>query len=361
MNDVTSLPSATLHFSEGSSDKVYQAQVKAEGDGFVVEFQYGRRGAALQCGRKTPAPVTREAAEKVFSKLVKDKQAKGYTSSESGAAYQDTSNQHRVSGFLPQLLNPIDERDAQELIGSANWCTQEKYDGVRALTRVVGGEVAGINRKGLTIPLPEAVATALRHCGGHDFVLDGELVGEVFHVFDVLRDDGCDVTPMPLSVRLAMLGDYRASEALRIAPTYKSPQDKQAQLERLRAAGAEGCVFKLLSAPYVAGRPNSGGNALKLKFVASATVRISAITAGKRSAAMQLRDENGNWVDVGNVTIPPNHAVPPISALAEVRYLYAHRGGSLFQPVYLGQRSDLEEVDCTTAQLQYKGEAAKAA
>jgi bifunctional non-homologous end joining protein LigD len=353
--------SAVLNFSEGSSDKTYQLQVRAEGDGYVVEFQFGKRNGPLQSGRKTATPVPFEQAEKVFAKLIKEKQAKGYTQSGSGVAYQDTSNQHRVSGFVPQLLNPIDERDAQELIASAQWCAQEKYDGNRTLARVVGGEVTGINRKGLTIPLPEAVATALRHCGGNDFVLDGELVGEVLHVFDVLRDDGCDVTPMPLAVRLAMLNDYRSSEALRIAPTYKSHEDKHTHLERLRAAGAEGCVFKLLSAPYVAGRPNSGGNALKLKFVATVTVRISAITSGKRSAAMQLRDENGNWVDVGNVTIPPNHAIPPISALAEIRYLYAFKGGSIFQPVYLGERKDLDEADCTTAQLQYKGEAAKAA
>jgi hypothetical protein len=39
---------------------------------------------------------------------------------------------------------------------------------------------------------------------------------------------------------------------------------------------------------------------------------------------------------VGKVTIPANHEIPNECDLVKVRYLYAYRGGSLFQPVYLG-------------------------
>jgi len=48
---------------------------------------------------------------------------------------------------------------------------------------------------------------------------------------------------------------------------------------------------------------------------------------------------------VGNVTIPSNHEVPQVGDIVEVRYLYYFRGGSLYQPVYLGKRSDLEKSD----------------
>ena len=37
----------TLYFRQGSSDKVYQARIESKGDGFIVAFAYGRRGAAL--------------------------------------------------------------------------------------------------------------------------------------------------------------------------------------------------------------------------------------------------------------------------------------------------------------------------
>ena len=40
----------------------------------------------------------------------------------------------------------------------------------------------------------------------------------------------------------------------------------------------------------------------------------------------------------------------------EIRYLYAHKGGGLYQPVYLGPREDIEIAHCTTAQLKFKPE-----
>jgi hypothetical protein len=45
---------------------------------------------------------------------------------------------------------------------------------------------------------------------------------------------------------------------------------------------------------------------------------------------------------VGSVTIPPSHTVPAAGSIVEVRYLYAYEGGSLYQPVYLGIRDDID-------------------
>ena len=64
-------------------------------------------------------------------------------------------------------------------------------------------------------------------------------------------------------------------------------------------------------------------------------------------------------VPVGNVTIPPNHEVPGIGAAIECRYLYAHRGGSIFQPVYLGVRDDIRAEECQLSQLKYKADPAR--
>lgn len=61
-------------------------------------------------------------------------------------------------------------------------------------------------------------------------------------------------------------------------------------------------------------------------------------------------------VAVGNVTIPPNKALPTAGALVEIRYLYAYKGGSLYQATYLGERDDLEVGDCVLGQLKYKAE-----
>ncbi|NUO01386.1 MAG: WGR domain-containing protein [Saprospiraceae bacterium] len=78
-----SLPEGTerqvlLQFQEGNSDKVYHLSLLREGDLYQVYFEYGRRGAQLQTGFKTPAPVSLEVAEKTFNALLNEKTKKGY-------------------------------------------------------------------------------------------------------------------------------------------------------------------------------------------------------------------------------------------------------------------------------------------
>ena len=71
-----------LWMKEGSSDKVYEVDlVDLESDAaarFLVNFRYGRRGASLREGAKTPAPVTRDAAEQIFESVVVSKVNDGY-------------------------------------------------------------------------------------------------------------------------------------------------------------------------------------------------------------------------------------------------------------------------------------------
>ncbi|MEI6377877.1 MAG: DNA ligase, partial [bacterium] len=117
----------------------------------------------------------------------------------------------------------------------------------------------------------------------------------------------------------------------------------------------EGAVFKRIGAPYSPGRPSTGGDHLKFKFVETASVIISAVNT-KRSVGMVVWD-NGKLVPAGNVTIPPDQPIPKPWDLAEVRYLYAILGsGSLFQPVYLGPRDDIVAAECTRDQLKFRRE-----
>lgn len=62
----------TLYYREGSSDKVYQAGVAPKDDGFIVQFQYGRRGSALQAGQKNPQPVPYGEAKSILDRLVRE-------------------------------------------------------------------------------------------------------------------------------------------------------------------------------------------------------------------------------------------------------------------------------------------------
>jgi bifunctional non-homologous end joining protein LigD len=103
------LKSASLYFTNGSSDKEYHANIEASGDGYTVTFRYGRRGTSLTTGTKTQTPVDYDKAVSIFDKLVKEKSSKGYTPGEDGTPYLHSDK--AVSGLLPQLLNVIDDRE----------------------------------------------------------------------------------------------------------------------------------------------------------------------------------------------------------------------------------------------------------
>lgn len=192
MNSTLTAPQTqriTLYYREGSSDKVYQVSLEPQGGAFVVNFTYGRRGSTMNTGTKTQTPVDHETAKHIYDKLVREKMAKGYTEGPDGTPYQNTPKEDRVTGLLPQLLNPIDEQEVKRLLKDPFWALQEKFDGRRILVRRHEAEIHGINRKGLLIGLPETVFQSVWTITC-DFVLDGECIGDVLYAFDLLECDG---------------------------------------------------------------------------------------------------------------------------------------------------------------------------
>ncbi|HEY6169293.1 MAG TPA: WGR domain-containing protein [Verrucomicrobiae bacterium] len=346
--------SVSLYFREGSSDKEYHVSLEPGGDGFVVNFAYGRRGSTLQTGTKTNSPVDYDEAVKIFEKLVNEKMAKGYTEGPNGTPYAHTGNAERVSGLLPQLLNAIDEEQAARLISDPKWCLQEKKNGRRLLLRTESGLVEGINRKGLVIALPQSIVHSAAEIPGY-FTLDGEGIGERLHVFDLLILNGEDLRPLSYRQRYTALLNLVAGglpKHIQVVPAFSDPMDKAAWLRTFKQRKAEGIVLKHLDAPYTAGRPNSGGTQLKYKFCATLSGVVAKVNA-RRSVQLRLLNHEG-WIPVGNVTIPPNQRIPKVGAVVEVRYLYAYPDGSLYQPVYLGERTDIVAEECVMSQLKFK-------
>ena len=343
---------------------VYVAALVERAGGWVVTYQNARIGATLPEPKdKTPQPLYYAAAKKVYDKLVAEKMRGGYKPEEGGgevpppAAVLATDLAERESGLLPQLLNEIEEGGVARLLGDDDWCAEEKFDGKRMMLRHEGGRLSVINRKGLTCGVVAAFAAdalALAAAYG-DFCLDGEAVGDTFRAFDLLGRDGRDLRGLPFRERraglVALVGDLLPH--LRLSTLAVTSGEKEALYDRLRREGREGIVFKRLAAPYVAGRPNRGGDQLKLKFYSTATFIVAGHNA-RRSVRLELLDREGREVSVGNVTIPANFDMPAVGACVEVRYLYAYPGGSVYQPVYLGLRDDLDQTDCRLSQLKFK-------
>lgn len=339
----------TLSYREGPSDKVYQAAIEPQGELFVVNFAFGRRGSTLQTGSKTAEPVDYDSAKKIYDKLVREKKAKGYTEGPDGTPYRHTDQEDRATGILPQLLNPIDENEAKRLVTDPAFAMQEKFDGRRVLVQKNGAAIHGINRKGLLIGVPEIVFHSVRSISG-DFILDGECVDDVLHAFDLLEWNGQDFRPQPYQHRLAALSrllNQPDLKSVRAVETATDPANKERLFRHLLAARREGVVFKRLDAPYTAGRPNDGGAQLKHKFYATLSAVVGQVNP-QRSVELRLLDGQG-WKPIGNVTIPANQPVPNLGQVVEVRFLYAFKeSNALYQAVYLGPRQDIGQGNASS-------------
>lgn len=370
MSDLT-----TLYYKDGSSDKVYQASIEAKDGGHVVNFAYGRRGATLTTGCKTSSPVPYDEAKKIYNKLIAEKTAKGYTPGAAGTPFTATTDQAAQStGVLPQLLNAIEEEEVKKYIDDPKFWMQEKYDGKRMMIQRTNNGIEAINRKGLTCGMPQNVqdfAAKIKHFG---FILDGECIGDKFYAFDILSLDGADQRPNPYSARYARLlsvldnlyqkeGVNATSAPIAFVSAAKDATRKDVLFQLLKKQNAEGVVFKRFDASHKVGRPSGGGGSqLKFKFVATCSCRVQRLNGTKRSIGLELLDPpssprptRGHWIDVGNCTISVNFDMPKVGDIVEIRYLYAFpNGGSLYQPVYLGVRDDIDEGACSLLQLKYK-------
>jgi bifunctional non-homologous end joining protein LigD len=345
----------TLSYSQGPSDKIYQAGIEKKGDGFVVPFAYGRRGSTLQTGYKTTSPVSYVKAKSILDRLIRGKLAKGYEPAQDMPAYQASAE--RRTGIHCQLLNPIGEKAIGTYLCDPEYWMQEKQNGRRLLLLKQNGVVTGINRLGLSVGIPTSLAEAALSLPG-EFLIDGEAIGEVLYVFDILNLDGSDIRKLAYADRHLHLTNLLASgtqSQVRLVETAQHIHHKKVLFEDCLKAHKEGVVFKRYDAPYTSGRPATGGSQFKFKFCETASFIVEKIN-DKRSIGLMLRN-GSKVVSVGNVTIPPNHDIPAPGAIVECRYLYAFPGGSIFQPVYLGQRDDIPWEECAISQLKYKPEA----
>ncbi len=345
--------SVSLFYNEGSSDKVYNASLEPQGKGWVVKFSYGRRGTALNTGEKTLRPIPFDEALKVYEALVRSKTQKGYTPEKSGVPFISTVDEQRSVGWVPQLLNEIEEEEVESYLKNPEFCAQEKYDGRnRLLLMEKGTGATGANRKGLAVAVSDELKTEMSIMSKGD-VIAGEDMGDTVMCFDLIS---CG--PLGYKKRLELLNVLLADPALKCMKsvyTAFTEKEKRALYKKLVKNNAEGIVFKHVDAHYTPGRPASGGAQIKFKFCATCSVIAGKPNKGKRSVPMIVYTETGEQ-NIGNVTVYPNQEIPKEGQILEVKYLYAYKGGSLYQPVLLGVRDDLDHKACKIEQLKFKKE-----
>jgi bifunctional non-homologous end joining protein LigD len=255
-----------------------------------------------------------------------------------------------------QLLTSIDRAEMERLLADEAWLLQPKFDGVRVrLESRTGARPRGISRTGKPITLPQTVVDATLSLPSR-LVLDGELIGDDYICFDLLQYGDNAIWRLACEFRISYIEAIWGGKnpPRRILPVVSAfgVQDKQTLYRSIHENGLEGVVFKRRDAAYSGGRPNSGGPALKFKFVNTCSVIVAQQRGAKRSVEIKLADDT----PVGSVTIPPNQEIPKAGQIIEVEYLYRHDiGGDLIQAVYRGVRRDIRRAECTAAQLHTKG------
>jgi bifunctional non-homologous end joining protein LigD len=373
---VTTIRFADLYYSDPSSnsDKEYHIQLHQITNGYDVTCQWGRRGSTLQSQTKISG-VDIGKAEKVFEKVVNEKVGKGYTE---GSGTTSTSYvtptvapvaSRKVSDdglvpmvtkrkiqfevleekpLVPQLLNSIDESEVEVYLQDDNFGCQPKMDGRHQLISVAGG-MKVFNKKGKEIGYPKEWADAV----SIPVVLDGEAIGDTFHVFDLLQVDGHDLRLSGYKTRYDRLSGLRFGEFIKKVPLAVGYIAKKGMYDQLKRDGKEGVVFKRLSAVHRPGKAHS--DMVKFKFYSEASVRVCKGREGKQSVGMEVLDGD-KWVFVGNVTTIGKGDIKAGNIL-EIRYLYVQgKGGHLYQPTVKEIRDDVDESECVIGQLKYKAE-----
>lgn len=265
--------------------------------------------------------------------------------------------------LYPMLASSSELSDLTSVLDNDNLVTEQKVDGDRNLLTSPGGDFPPtvITRNGTpyTKRIPESVRN-LRF--PHDtapgtWILDGELVGGEFWVFDLLAAPGVDVGPdSPLHQRRAVLEAAFAGDAfpgLRLVPQAKTREQKIALAEIALRDNFEGLMIKKADSKYISGGRTDAW--LKLKFVTTADVVVLDVRDdGKESLRLGLYNDSGILTDVGRSSLIGKEKNGVISKgdVIEVRYLYVGAGGRLYQPTIMRKRTDKDAEECTFAQLK---------
>ena len=183
------------------------------------------------------------------------------------------------------------------------WIFERKLDGIRLLAFRNGESVRLLSRNRLPQSYP-SVAEAIAGLPVSDVILDGEAAWDsssrtAYHVFDILRLDGRDLTGLPLRERRAILKALPLRQPLGRVPEVRSEKP----WEDACREGWEGVVAKRLESVYEHKRSKHW---LKMKCDASQELVVGGFTdpQGARvglGALLVGYYDNGDLVFAGKV------------------------------------------------------------
>lgn len=251
------------------------------------------------------------------------------------------------------------EAEAAKFIDDPLYCAQAKEDGIHVFVRCQDG-IDGFNRRGEAHPIPDVIQKALAGALPEPSFLDGEklhrpVAGKWLMLFDALMIAGEDIQALTYQERWARVSALALPPAIGLVRSAFTAEEKRALVDELRAANAEGVIFKRLDAPYRQGRPVIGGPMRRLKFRKTAEVILERRAVDSTRSFEMYVIQGNDMVNVGSVSARQfyEQLEPKQIAIGSVTYLYASPSLKLVQPVLVDPpwRTDKRPADCTAAQL----------
>lgn len=250
------------------------------------------------------------------------------------------------------------QRPVEFYLDDQDWTAEQKIDGHRVLLYVIDGDVESTNRNGerYTRDVPAPVAAFFGSLKGA-WVLDGELLSDQYHVFDILMVNGIEAVHHPFEIRRAVLvklfESLPGSQHVHLVRNANNPITKRRLFEKVQQAGGEGLVFKHRSAPYRQGQRVD--TMLKHKMVKTADVIVKELRQDRASVEIAVIDD-GKIVPCGAINMVHHQDVMlwiQPGDVIEVKYLYTSEDHRLVQGIFQRVREDKSGLECTIDQLEY--------
>jgi ATP-dependent DNA ligase len=268
--------------------------------------------------------------------------------------------------YLPMLASPPPSNlDLSDIAFSDEWALELKVDGDRAAAKITGDKIAGIARSGRRMNLPRQVIDQCKRIG-HTLILDGELLGDVWVVFDMPLFEGVINETSPWFDRRAALGGLFQKwnpdpRYVRLMPAEFDIGGKADMIERVTNGRGEGLMAKQVESLY---RPRAREDErcpewIKLKKYHTVDCVVTWVgtptTTGKWNMGLAVF-RGGELVDVGEVgRLTGDGRKAQRGDVVEVRVLYVTDDNRLYQPTLPRLRGDKNPFECTWDQLAAAG------
>lgn len=251
-----------------------------------------------------------------------------------------------------ELLTETTENHFLRMLLDPRYGFQEKHNGHRLVICKENGTLRYFNREGVpsSKSLDRRIKLALLSHPLAGFVIDGELVGATFHIFDalILGDEVMvnDAYEYREARYHAEFDGYNSQ--IKPVETARTAESKRRLWDAVLAYHGEGIVSKNMTCGYKQGR---AGAHWKLKFLKSAeAVVIGPSPEGKDSVEIGMWDSNGKMHRISGLSLRNKYRVTPGTVL-EVRFLYSTKELHIVQPVLVRVRTDKRAMDCKLSQL----------